>query len=84
MGQPFGDDRHRLAGSPMPSDIEQVFAATELSLLPAGARDLSMDCSCPDLAVPVAGAPLRQAVDRRRGSRVTNTGMRVCSVPPLG
>lgn len=40
-----------LAGE-MPSDIEDVFDALDLSLFPAKARDMSLDCSCPDDAVP--------------------------------
>lgn len=40
-----------LAGE-MPPDIEEVFAAQGLSLFPATAQDLSMDCSCPDWEVP--------------------------------
>jgi uncharacterized Zn finger protein len=36
----------------MPSDIEDVFDAVGLSLFPSAARDVSMDCSCPDDAVP--------------------------------
>ncbi|GJF12507.1 hypothetical protein NGTWS1803_22500 [Mycolicibacterium cyprinidarum] len=40
-----------LAGA-MPADIEDVFAAVGLSLFPASISDLSLDCSCPDSAVP--------------------------------
>jgi uncharacterized Zn finger protein len=40
-----------LAGE-MPEDIEDVFAGLGLSLFPAAARELSLDCSCPDDAVP--------------------------------
>lgn len=40
-----------LAGE-MPEDIEDVFTSVGLSLFPTSARDLSMDCSCPDSAVP--------------------------------
>ncbi len=36
----------------MPEDIEQVFESVGLSLFPAGRRELSMSCSCPDSAVP--------------------------------
>jgi uncharacterized Zn finger protein len=36
----------------MPRDIERVFEAVGLSLFPANERDLAMDCSCPDHAVP--------------------------------
>lgn len=38
-----------LAGE-MPQDIEEVFASVGLSLFPARAADLEMDCSCPDWA----------------------------------
>jgi uncharacterized Zn finger protein len=40
-----------LAGE-MPDDIENVFASTGLSLFPASAGELSLDCSCPDWEVP--------------------------------
>ncbi len=40
-----------LAGE-MPEDIEDVFGALGLSLFPTTARELSLDCSCPDHAVP--------------------------------
>lgn len=40
-----------LAGE-MPEDIEDVFSAAGLALFPASAKDLSLDCSCPDSAVP--------------------------------
>lgn len=40
-----------LAGE-LPRDIEDVFTRLGLSLFPAGPRDLVMDCSCPDYAVP--------------------------------
>lgn len=36
----------------MPRDIERVFEAVGLSLFPAESRDLAMDCSRPDYAVP--------------------------------
>src|SRR6202453_1720838 len=36
----------------MPDDIEDVFAGLGLSLFPVTARELSLDCSCPDHAVP--------------------------------
>ena len=42
----------RLLAGEMPPDIEQVFASVRLSLFPASARELSMDCSCPDWSVP--------------------------------
>ncbi|WP_214367636.1 SWIM zinc finger family protein [Pseudonocardia sp. H11422] len=40
-----------LAGG-MPPEIEQLFGSLGLALFPASGRDLSMDCSCPDHAVP--------------------------------
>jgi uncharacterized Zn finger protein len=42
----------KLLAGEMPSDVEDVFAGAKLSLFPASGRDLSMDCSCPDWAVP--------------------------------
>lgn len=41
-----------LLGGEMPRGIEDVFAGVGLSLFPASARDLALDCSCPDQAVP--------------------------------
>lgn len=41
-----------LLSGEMPDDIEDVFAGLGLSLFPATARELSLDCSCPDSAVP--------------------------------
>jgi uncharacterized Zn finger protein len=40
-----------LAGE-MPHEIEDVFSRVGLSLFPASARDLALDCTCPDQAVP--------------------------------
>lgn len=42
----------KLLAGEMPEDIEEVFEAHGLSLFPAAAADLSMDCSCPDWQVP--------------------------------
>src|SRR6202171_5289451 len=42
----------KLLSGEMPDDIEDVFALLGLSLFPATARELSLDCSCPDHAVP--------------------------------
>ena len=36
----------------MPHEIEEVFTRVGLSLFPASARDLALDCTCPDQAVP--------------------------------
>ena len=40
-----------LAGE-MPTEIESAFRAANLSLFPAGARELATECSCPDWANP--------------------------------
>lgn len=40
-----------LAGE-MPADIEDLFGDLGLPLFPAAAADLTLDCSCPDSAVP--------------------------------
>lgn len=42
----------QLLSGQMPPDIEQVFAEVGLTLFPADARELSLDCSCPDWEVP--------------------------------
>jgi uncharacterized Zn finger protein len=42
----------KLLAGEMPEDIEGVFEAHGLSLFPAAAAELSMDCSCPDWQVP--------------------------------
>lgn len=42
----------RLLAGEMPDDIEEVFARLGLALFPAGTRELSMDCTCPDWGVP--------------------------------
>lgn len=42
----------KLLSGEMPEDIEDVFAGLGLSLFPTTARELSLDCSCPDQAVP--------------------------------
>ncbi|MBV9649571.1 MAG: SWIM zinc finger family protein [Pseudonocardiales bacterium] len=41
-----------LLSGEMPDDVEDVFAGLGLSLFPATAREVSLDCSCPDAAVP--------------------------------
>jgi uncharacterized Zn finger protein len=41
-----------LLNGDMPREIETVFDTVGLSLFPADERDLSMDCNCPDFAVP--------------------------------
>jgi uncharacterized Zn finger protein len=42
----------KLLAGEMPEDIEDAFSSVGLSLFPASARELSMDCSCPDWEVP--------------------------------
>jgi uncharacterized Zn finger protein len=42
----------RLLVGEMPEDIEDVFSGLGLSLFPGSAREFSLDCSCPDSAVP--------------------------------
>lgn len=42
----------KLLAGEMPEDIEEAFEGLGLSLFPTSARQLSMDCSCPDHAVP--------------------------------
>jgi uncharacterized Zn finger protein len=42
----------KLLAGEMPGDIEDVFASLGLSLFPASADELSMDCTCPDWEVP--------------------------------
>lgn len=42
----------KLLAGEMPDDIEEVFADQGLSLFPASAEELSMDCSCPDWEAP--------------------------------
>ena len=41
-----------LLGGTVPDDLEDVFARVGLSLFPTGAREMPMDCSCPDWSVP--------------------------------
>ena len=55
VAQALADDASyaaALLNGDMPRDIERVFEAVGLSLFPASDRDLAMDCSCPDYAVP--------------------------------
>jgi uncharacterized Zn finger protein len=44
--------RARLLAGEMPAEIEQVFADAGTPLFPESARDLTMDCNCPDWGVP--------------------------------
>jgi uncharacterized Zn finger protein len=41
-----------LLNGEMPREIESVFDAVGLALFPTQARDLAMDCNCPDFQVP--------------------------------
>lgn len=41
-----------LLSGEMPDDIEDVFSGLGFSLFPAASQELSLDCSCPDSAVP--------------------------------
>lgn len=55
LSQALADDAWyaaKLLAGEMPPDIEDLFAAAGLSLFPARAADLTMDCTCPDGAVP--------------------------------
>jgi uncharacterized Zn finger protein len=42
----------KLLAGEMPEDIEDVFTSVGLTLFPASARELSLDCTCPDQQVP--------------------------------
>lgn len=42
----------KLLSGEMPDDIEDIFTGLGLSLFPASAGELSLDCSCPDWEVP--------------------------------
>jgi uncharacterized Zn finger protein len=44
--------RARLLAGEMPQEIEQVFTDCGTPLFPRSARDLTMNCSCPDWEVP--------------------------------
>src|ERR1700727_19435 len=44
--------RARLLAGEMPAEIEGVFADAGTPLFPASARDLTMDCNCPDWGMP--------------------------------
>lgn len=55
VGQALAEDAWyaaKLLAGEMPTDIADVFAAAGLTLFPTGVRDLTMDCTCPDVAVP--------------------------------
>jgi uncharacterized Zn finger protein len=42
----------KLLSGEMPHEIEEVFAACQLTLFPASGQELASSCSCPDLAGP--------------------------------
>lgn len=42
----------KLLAGEMPEDVEELFGGLGLPLFPTSARDLTMDCSCPDWEVP--------------------------------
>lgn len=42
----------KLLAGEMPEDIEDLFGGVGLPLFPTSPRELSLDCSCPDAAVP--------------------------------
>ena len=44
--------RARLLAGEMPAEIESAFESCGTPLFPASARDLAMDCNCPDWEVP--------------------------------
>jgi uncharacterized Zn finger protein len=44
--------RARLLAGEMPAEIESVFGSCGTPLFPSSARDLAMDCNCPDWEVP--------------------------------
>jgi hypothetical protein len=44
--------RARLLAGEMPAEIEQVFAEAGTTLFPESARDMTMDCNCPDWGFP--------------------------------
>lgn len=41
-----------LLGGELPRDVEQIFTAVRLPLFPSSAREVSLDCTCPDAEVP--------------------------------
>ncbi|WP_328454076.1 SWIM zinc finger family protein [Amycolatopsis sp. NBC_00438] len=42
----------QLLSGELPRDVEQIFKAVRLPLFPSSAREVSLDCTCPDVAVP--------------------------------
>ncbi|MEV6825265.1 hypothetical protein [Amycolatopsis sp. NPDC051102] len=41
-----------LLGGELPRDVEETFKALRLPLFPSSAREVSLDCTCPDAEVP--------------------------------
>ncbi|MDR1513613.1 MAG: SWIM zinc finger family protein [Propionibacteriaceae bacterium] len=55
VAQAMADDAWyaaKLLSGEMPEDIEKLFSQLDLPLFPLSARELDMDCSCPDWEVP--------------------------------
>jgi uncharacterized Zn finger protein len=42
----------QLLSGELPRDVEQIFKAVRLPLFPSSAREVSLDCTCPDAEVP--------------------------------
>lgn len=42
----------QLLGGELPRDVEETFKAVRLPLFPSSAREVSLDCTCPDPEVP--------------------------------
>jgi uncharacterized Zn finger protein len=42
----------QLLSGELPRDVEQIFKAVQLPLFPSSAREVSLDCTCPDVEVP--------------------------------
>ncbi|MEW2507732.1 hypothetical protein AB0878_45460 [Amycolatopsis sp. NPDC047767] len=42
----------QLLSGELPRDVEQIFTALRLPLFPSSAREVSLDCTCPDVEVP--------------------------------
>ncbi|MBE8519655.1 hypothetical protein ILP97_19495 [Amycolatopsis sp. H6(2020)] len=41
-----------LLGGELPRDVEEIFKVLRLPLFPSSAREVSLDCTCPDVEVP--------------------------------
>ncbi|WP_410667474.1 hypothetical protein [Amycolatopsis sp. cmx-4-68] len=41
-----------LLSGELPRDVEEIFKAVRLPLFPSSAREVSLDCTCPDVEVP--------------------------------